>query len=121
MVSGAAQNPRPSVLITKTYPDCAAPETIYIRNLGNAGANVTIATSPNDAYPFELGPLTPSETVGPGATVSHELSVVDGACNSNKTIEYVVTGSSICSLPLALSATFDITNTSSCYYCSPSR
>lgn len=108
-----------NVLTTASFTalqQCPAAQTIYVKNTGNTSADVTI-TTPNFQL-FRYSGFSPSSTVAPAPSigVSHVLSVwtVNSACAGTQAIQYTASGT-ICKLPGALAASFNIGGQSSCF------
>jgi hypothetical protein len=91
---------------------CPPPTPVFVRNTGNAAADLFTSGASN----FVIGGFTPSSTVPAGGVVSAELSVSTfSECAGSETISYQATGAVCTATPLALAASFNITGTSVCF------
>ncbi len=93
---------------------CPAPQTVYVRNTGNAAATI----SPTSSSSFMFSGWSPSSTVSAGSTVTQSVrldTLSSQSCSGTGTISYQATGSICTSLPLALNATYNISGQSACF------
>ncbi len=91
---------------------CPAPQTVFVRNTGNAEA--TLFT--NGSSSFLFGGFSPSSTVPAGGAVSHDVGVQSfGSCAATETVTYQASGLVCTDPPPALTASFNITGTSFCF------
>lgn len=107
----AASQPITAIALDSADASCPPPQTVFIRNQGNADADLFVS----GASSFALGGFSPSSTVPAGGMVSHDVTVLSfSACAGSETFTYQATGL-VCTDPPALQASFNIAGSSFCF------
>lgn len=108
----AASQPIAAIALDSPDATCPAPQTVFVRNQGNADANLFVS----GASSFGFGGFSPSSTVPAGGMVSQDVTVLsfNGGCTGSETITYQATGL-VCTDPPALQASFNIAGSSFCF------
>lgn len=110
LVDAASQH-LAAIALDTSDGSCPPPQTVFIRNLGNADADLFVS----GASSFVFGGFAPSSTVPAGGAISHDVFLQTfGGCAGAETVTYQATGL-VCTDPPVLQASFNIAGSSACF------